>query len=236
MARVSIQPKQSDDSTRSAKRRLIHFPRFRLGGCFTRFLGGVFLFGIAVAAIVAYFGFAEIPVLSKILYQPLSPTREIVFTEAEANGIGAVLTKKFTEQSLKGDPEILLTETELTILLHQSLVLAQKWPIERIQVAITPSEMEFYGVIPKENAKHRFIVTAKPKLDDGKLGMRVTGAQLERVRVPGAVASGVIEALIGGSLQSLNASLDDYLRVRELRLDKGELRVKGEVINPTVSF
>lgn len=204
-------------------------------GCLMRVLGLVLLLVIGSMAWLAYLGLFEVPLLTTLLYKPITPVREIIVDSEDSEKIGSVISGRL-EESAGLKFSLSLSEEELTSLIRSALMNNTELPFRNVQTAIEPQFIEIFGELVEEKRTYLVALNVIPVLEQRELQLQVVKSRIERLRIPSSLVELVVFDVISGSWKKFNEELDKYVILSDIELGLKEIRFIGRIINPILPF
>lgn len=192
-------------------------------------LAGLLLVG---AAVLAKTGLWEIPVVSKIFYQEPKPIRQVAVTKTSTQ-IMTDLGWRAAKAALRSQSPVIslpLSEEEITVLARdsfsQSSLLSSRLNVDTLQLAIEPSEVEFFSQLywPKET---HLTVGFKPVVEEGKIKLVLTRWRLGGLEMPMSLGNWLLTKILGNRFDQIMTSVLDKINIQEISLDSKEIIFTG---------
>ena len=201
-------------------------------GCFFLVVLFVFFWVAGIGYLVARTGLYEIPIMSSLVFDPVSPTREIDITEEEAIELVAGLDDTFIEtveeEVSRGndtsavDIEIEITEEEMTaelLVSYQSLDLEESGlSLDTPQIVITKNFIEIYADIAGE---HPSVVLMEvfPELVSGSVEITLKRVVIGNLRIPNPAVNYLVDQYVEDNINRfLTESISEQTQVRSIEL------------------
>ncbi len=203
---------------------------------------------IFVFIILAKTGFFQIPFFTDIFYkspQPVYVVQAPFFNEDEKQKLAESFEQRIVEQAFSQvDPDKLkeglisedqrinldlnIFESEITLLFRTGLTqgLEQEYKFEGSQVAITPSELEFFTHVLKPKDVY-LTLGLKPTIKDGELNLELTKIKIGNLALPSALANVVVEYYLGNKIKEVSKSLFPFTKIESLTLTEGQINISG---------
>lgn len=206
--------------------------RRRLIGCGGLVLVVLLVVGLPslyVAGMLAKTGFYDIPVLSRSLYKPSMPERDVVpLYGSKPDDIYRVLGTKVRYEAQTSQATFPVTESELTTIVQHSVASAPPnalpFPVKSVQVAIDPDKVEIYAISPQKNRDATVRIRFRPSVKGGELRADVEEIAIGSLVLPkkiGELAFAAFGALV---TDSVSTAISNVGRLVNIELDQGVIR------------
>lgn len=204
----------------------------RLKGCGCALLAFVVLIGAPLGFtlwIIAKSGFADIPVLTGLVYRPPAPVRQVApLVGTDASTIAKSLAATAKPGLVSGTAEIAISEQELTTFLVsavQSGDLPQLPLVGKItsaQAAIDPDFIEIYlsAALPSGQPEP-IIIRVRPVVVSGQLNFRVQEAVIGSFPLPAAIFEPLLNKAAASAMARMSGTAGTVLS--DIRLDQGRM-------------
>ena len=206
-----------------------HFSVFSFKGCFLIFIIIFVLFGIGAGITIAKTGLLDIPILSKAIYKPTEPTREII-TSQNVDVKKIISSKSSSLKSAESTIKITFSEIEATSLLRSQLLDMQddEFSIDNAQIVFLDDAIEVFAEIsdPREAVVK---IVIEPHIANGELDVKIRDIDIGGLDLPSFIPNLVISTLLEGKLAEAEKILSES-PIKEVQIIDGEMSV---VIDPS---
>ena len=202
---------------------------------------GLSLFGIFAVIVclicfaVAKTGIVRIPFFSRVYHGP-QPSRVVSYAPLSANDFNTLLTQRFSAQVAQknGPPySVSMTEQEISGALQSELVAAthdQAWNVVSSQVAIHPTEIEFYGQIVRGMWHIDARIGVVPRLQNGTLMFEPVSFQIGDYSLPPKFGIQMLDTIFSRNVD-LSFAFGNIF-VQDTRLSDGSLTLVASPQTP----
>ncbi|MFA6197937.1 MAG: hypothetical protein WC734_02130 [Patescibacteria group bacterium] len=161
-----------------------------------RLIGLAFIL-LIIASVVAYFGIANIPVISQIVYRPIVPIRPVL-GEGWSTSIDA----------LGGSGTI--NEGQLTTMLKQLDRLPGTATVfYDLQAVVESGKVQVNGRLFQSNGYYRFVADAEPVITEGHLAFAARNLRVQKINLPASYIQPLFNQL---ATVSNGAMLNAYIQ------------------------
>ncbi len=200
------------------------------------FICVVFLFGL-IACVVAATGLVHVPGVSRFAFSEPVPVRIVpIGVSAEVQSetqFQSILTQRLQEQrGILTDRSVSLeiTESALTTTLQNQLGNISQSPFIRPRAQIVILEegpIEVFLPFRVKDQETTLVIQLGVEAKDGRFDLHLSEVRVGSVQVPRMLVASMIQPFVTKELASLNQVLSSYMRVEELRMERGILKVSG---------
>lgn len=199
------------------------------GGCLMLVLLIIGVPSAYVLAQLAKSGFVDVPVMSRALYKPLSPTRVVLpLYGSKPEDVYRVMATKVKYEPQSGFAKLPVSETEITTMVQNAIASAPPdalpFPVRSIQVAIDEESIELFAVSPQKNRDATVRIRFRPYVKGGELRAEVKEVSLGSLTLPKKVGEFLFNAFGSIVVGATSDALDDLGSLVNVELDPGSIR------------
>lgn len=176
-----------------------------------RWLMGAVVVILVMATTLAYFGIVNLPIVSSVVYQPLTPIREVSAVGLSALGNGL-------------DGQMSIAEGQLTTLLRQLKSIPGSVTVfYDLQAVVEPNRVQVYGRLFQADGYYRFTTDVEPVVAQGHLKFKANKLQVQKIGLPKSYIQPLLDQLATASnVTILNAT------VRQATAESGRINLTLE--------
>ena len=189
-------------------------------------VGAFILMLLLLTSAMAASGLVYIPGFSQLLYKEPKPTRMVKVLDSEK--LQDQIQKRIedaVEANKNKEIEVEFSESEITTLINTQKV--GEGNLKNLQTVLEPKGLELYGKITSP-IHTVFILKVVPEVKDGGILLDPQSLRVGALKIPIKWAMRVsnLDELIKKPIQ-----ISPDLKIRDLKLDKGKVKVHLEVLN-----
>jgi hypothetical protein len=203
----------------------------------------VLLFLVSIAFyflwILASTGLVSVPLLSKVAYEKLEPTR-VVFQAAPVqvvanetfqtaiahklqSGNGQILDKEMSLKIKEGS----LTATVREIFDQSGLSF---FDAKNAQIAVLKNgAFEIYAPVSGVGKETAMSLNLSAQIDDGNVYLEIGELNIGSYKAPKSLVNLMFGAIINNELASLNEDLGSFMKIESILYEKGQVEFKGQL-------
>lgn len=238
MTRLEI-PAQDQPINRDELKKVIRHELFfeifrrKALGCLGWLLIAFLVLGVPTLLIASAFaksGFADVPVLSRWLYEPSEPIRAVrPYAGTTTDDVLTSVGRRAKYDLHTGLVTVTVSETEFTTIVAESIATAPPdslpFPISSVQVAIEPRTVELFAISPQEGRDATVRLRVSPTVASGKLGLEVRELRLGAQNIPKSLAQFGTSFLTGVVSRTISEQFAAAGELVDVETDIGELRL-----------
>ncbi len=201
--------------------------RKKLAGCGGCLLAALIIIGVPLvwgASIAAKSGFIHVPLLSKWLYQPSQPERQVVpLVGSNSTAIlkSVIAANQYDQQT--GIMTIRFSEEQLTTFVKEAVAANPNllpFPVSSAQIAVDPSGVELFMVSPQSGGSATVKINVTPRVEKEQLQFTVNQIMFGGLAVPNSLANALVSSISGKLNDSIRASMGQIGTLEGVTLEK----------------
>lgn len=195
----------------------------------------LFLLGSGFAAfcalyVVASVGVWHVPLLSKAVYHPSGPVRDVQpLSGYSQKDVFASLGARVRVNPASGQISTIISEEELTTIVAKSIREAEQEgtpPMEGVQIAIAADALEFSAITPSEKGEGiPIVVSVVPIVRDHTFALEVERLALGSLEVPHFLTSAIVATVGRTAIRTMNDALAEIGTLQRITLEEGKMEV-----------
>ncbi len=204
----------------------------------------IFLFALVVGVffvlwIIASTGLVSIPLLSRVAYKPLEPTRiiypgtpvDVVAQETFQTTIAYRLQEGGGEIKDKSI-SLKIREESLTATLRDTLSVSglNFFDGANAQIAVLKNgHFEIFIPVTGINKESSVVLNLSAQIDDGNVVLEIGKMKLGSLTVPKALVSSLVGGAAKNELEILNKDLGSFMKIDSILYEKGQVEFAGSL-------
>ncbi|MBU0707627.1 hypothetical protein KKG41_04615 [Patescibacteria group bacterium] len=239
MARIENNPTDKKVEPRKDKRRW--WGRFFKNGivpnnCLGRILLSLVIVICLLLSFVAYLGIVDIPVFSDLFFRPIQPIRIVEISPDKINTIGLDITQKMVMYAQRPDSELSIGEEELTALIRKALDSNPELSFRNVQAVVEHEGIELFGEVLLGDHPYHFTIIAMPFINQGDVDIEIKKANLEHLPISASLVDALLGQMLKKPLDNLNENMINYFNITQLKPQRKNVLLKGQVLNTQLPF
>ncbi len=197
------------------------------GGCLLLALVVICVPLFLVAPFFAKTGFVEVPLLTRAVYRPSAPMRDVApFSGETSDQVLAVLPHKITYDVAAAQLRLPISEQEFTTVMQRVATMKPSqlpFAVSRMQMVIEPNQVEVFAVSPRHGRDVTVRIRLVPRVRDGQLVIESPQVLLGGEAVPHFLAQPFFDYFAKSMMDQLRGAMDSVGRLVDIKLSEGAM-------------